>query len=116
MRCAPILETGGISRCLRLWAEASVVLADEFRDGSVPGQMDPLSCARAAFAALPESVTERYFRGDSACHEHSMLNWLRDPKRDQGPKGPIGFAISARMSVELAASLRRVPEFPDEVV
>ena len=25
-----------------------MVLADEFRDGNMPGQMDPLSCARAA--------------------------------------------------------------------
>ena len=54
--------------------------------------------------------TEYYFRGDSACHESGLLNWLRDPERDGGPKGPIGFAVSARMSVNLGHSLRAVPE------
>ncbi len=45
-------------------AEADLVLADEFRDGNVPAKQDPLTCAKLAFAALPETVTRRYFRGD----------------------------------------------------
>jgi hypothetical protein len=39
-----------------------------------------------------------------------LLNWLRNPQRDGGPKGFIGFAVSARMSEELAKSLKAVPE------
>ena len=55
---------------IALWAEADLVLASEFRDGNVPAKQAPLTCAQRAFAALPASVKERYFRGDSACHEN----------------------------------------------
>jgi hypothetical protein len=63
-----------------------------------------------AFAALPASVKERYFRGDSACHNNKLLAWLNDPARAQEAGGPIGFAVSAMMSEELQAAVRRVPE------
>ena len=76
----------------------NVVLADEFRDGNVPAMMEPLNVAKRSFAALPETVTTYYFRGDSACHECNLVNWLRDENRVDGPRGPIGFAISARMN------------------
>lgn len=42
-----------------VWAEADLVLADEFRDGNVPAKQDPLTCAKLAFAALPETVRRR---------------------------------------------------------
>jgi len=48
-----------------LWAELNVVVAEEFRDGNVPALKEPLRVARRAFAALPETLRERYFRGDS---------------------------------------------------
>jgi hypothetical protein len=32
--------------------------------------------AKKAFAALPETVTTYYYRGDSACHESDLINWL----------------------------------------
>jgi hypothetical protein len=72
--------------------------------------MEPLPVAQAAFAALPESVKEYYFRGDSACHEAGLLNWLRNEKREGGPQGFIGFAVSARMSEALHGAILRVPE------
>ena len=53
-----------------MWAEADLVLADAFRDGNVPAKQAALGCAQLAFAALPATVRERYFRGDSACHEN----------------------------------------------
>jgi hypothetical protein len=59
----------GYQPLLALWAELNVVLADEFRDGNVPAQQEPLRLARRAFEALPETVAERYFRGDAACYE-----------------------------------------------
>ena len=55
-----------------IWAEADRVLAGEFRDGNVPAHQEPLTCAKLAFAALPENIQERYFRGDSACHENEL--------------------------------------------
>lgn len=95
---------------LAVWAEMHVVLADEFRDGNVPAMMEPLTVAKKAFAALPRTVTRYYFRGDSACHERGLLNWLRDEKRAGGPPGFIGFAISARMTEALRETILAVPE------
>ena len=95
---------------LAVWAEMDLVLADQFRDGNVPAIMAPLDVAKAAFAALPETVTEFYYRGDSACHENDLLDWLRDEQREGGPVGRIGFAISARMSGALREAVVAVPE------
>lgn len=50
----------------------NVGLADEFRDGNVPATMAPLTVAKQAYAALPETVTEYYCRGDSASHESHL--------------------------------------------
>src|SRR5206468_2799204 len=101
----------GYQPMLAVWAETNVILADEFRDGNVPAMMAPLKVAKAAFAALPQTVTTHYYRGDSACHESRLVNWLRNEKREDGPQGFIGFAISARMSDALhAAMLRVAPE------
>jgi hypothetical protein len=85
------------------------VLADEFRDGNVPAMMEPVNVAQAAFAALPPTVETFYFRGDSACHEYRLVNWLQNEDREGGPKGFIGFALSARLSEGLHAALLAVP-------
>jgi hypothetical protein len=100
----------GYQPVLALWSEMNVVLSDEFRDGNVPAAYALLSVAQRAFQALPETVTEFYFRGDSACEEDGLLTWLRDEKRQDGPQGKIGFAVSARMHAALAAEIGRVPE------
>src|SRR5450759_3231646 len=100
----------GYQPMVALWAEADLVLADEFRDGNVGAQQEPLNCAKLAFAALPDSVQERYFRGDSACHERELLNWLKHPDRAKEPGGRIGFAVSARMSSDLAQAVARVAQ------
>jgi hypothetical protein len=100
----------GYQPMLAVWAEMNVVLADEFRDGNVPAMMAPLAVAQQAFAALPETVTTYYYRGDSACHESGLINWLRDESRAEGPRGFIGFAISARMSEALHQAIGKVPE------
>jgi Transposase DDE domain group 1 len=100
----------GYQPMVAVWAEADLVLADEFRDGNVPAKQAPLKCAQLAFAALPESVTQRYFRGDSACHENQLIGWLKDPERARESGGTIGFGISAVMSQELAKALAKVEE------
>jgi hypothetical protein len=93
-----------------VWAELNLVVADQFRDGNVPASFAPLPVAQAAFAALPSTIQEYFYRGDSACHEHDLLRWLRDPHRPTGPVGRIGFAISARMGPALAAAIQGLPE------
>jgi hypothetical protein len=100
----------GYQPMVAVWAEADLVLADEFRDGNVPAHQEPLGCAQRAFAALPSSVTARYFRGDSACHEHELLGWLGHLDRAKEPGGAIGFAVSAVASVELSKALKQIPE------
>jgi hypothetical protein len=72
--------------------------------------MAPLTVAKAAFAAVPKSVTTYYYRGDSACHEKGLLRWLLNEKREDGPPGFIGFATSVRMSDALRAAIGKVPE------
>ena len=75
----------GYQLMLAVWAETGLVLAEQFRDGNVPAQREPLEVAQRAFAALPDTVTEYYYRGDAACHESHLLNWLRNEKA--GRKG-----------------------------
>ena len=102
-------EGRGYQPMVAVWAEADLVLADEFRDGNVPAKQDPLQCAKLAFEALPQNITERYFRGDSACHENGLLDWLKHPDREKEQGGRIGFAVSAMLSQALAQALRQVP-------
>ena len=66
--------------------------------------------AQRAFTALPATVSERYFRGDSACNEETLLSWLRDQQRAAGPQGVIGFAVSARMNAALHEEIVAIPE------
>jgi hypothetical protein len=107
----PHYEGGrGYQPMVAVWAEADLVVADEFRDGNVPAKQEPLTCARMAFAALPETVRTRYFRGDSACHESELLGWLNHPDRQNEPGGKIGWAVSAVMSPELRKETEKVGE------
>lgn len=100
----------GYQPMLALWAEMNLVVADEFRDGNVPAQKEPLRVARRAFQALPETVNEYYFRGDSACWEKQLLQWLRDQKRADGPQGVITFGLSVRMTPNLKKHIARLSE------
>jgi hypothetical protein len=88
----------------------NVVVADEFCEGNVAAHQGLLPVAQRAFAALPPTVSERYFRGDSACDEERLLSWLRDQQRAAGPPGVIGFAVSARMNAALRQELMALPE------
>lgn len=100
----------GYQPVLALWAEMDLVVADEFRDGNVGAHTQLLGVTKRAWAALPETVTERYFRGDSGCYDQELLRWLRNRQRADGPAGGIGFAISARMSESLKEKIRMLPE------
>jgi hypothetical protein len=100
----------GYQPMLALWAEMDLAVADEFRDGNVPAHKDPLPVAQRAFQALPDSVQEFYFRGDAACWDRQLLNWLRTEQRTDGPQGPITFAISVRMTAAVKSHILRLPE------
>lgn len=107
----PVYQGGtGYQPVLAVWAEVDLAVADEFRDGNVGAQMALLGVTKRAFAALPETVEQRCFRGDSACYEQTLMKWLRNRQREDGPEGFIGFAISARMSESLRDKIRMLPE------
>lgn len=92
------------------WVEQDLVIADEYRDGNVPAGMKNLPLIRKAFAQLPDCVTELFFRADSACYEELVLKWLADERRSDGPKGRIGFTISADMTRQLRQLCASLPE------
>jgi hypothetical protein len=92
------------------WVEQDLVVADEYRDGNVPAAMDNLRLIQRGFASLPATVTEYYFRADSACYDERVLKWLAHPQRAGGPAGPIGFTISADMTEPLHRQCVAGPE------
>jgi hypothetical protein len=94
--------TRGYQPLVAVWAEQDLIVADEFRDGNVPGGKDPLSSVKRAFEALPPWVRKRYFRADSAAYYTPLLKYLVA----QG----IEFSISADMGQELRACCTAVPE------
>ena len=94
--------TRGYQPLVAVWAEEDLIVADEFRDGNVPGGKDPLASVRRAFEALPEQVTKRYFRGDSADYYTALLKYL--------VKEGIQFSISADMTKELRACCTKTPK------
>ncbi len=93
--------TRGYQPLVAVWVEEDLIVADEFRDGNVPGNKDPLTSVRRAFGALPAWVTRRYFRGDSADYYEPLLKYLVAEQ--------ITFSISADMSPELRAVCVAVP-------
>jgi hypothetical protein len=82
--------------------------ADVVRDFLVASHDEELM--QRAFAALPSWVTERKFRGDSACYEEAVLTWLAATDRAGGPVGRIEFTVSADMTKELRAECKKVRE------
>lgn len=76
-----------------LWAEQDLVVADQYRDGNVPAGMRTPEVARRAVTALPATVRERSFRGDSACYDEALLKYLVEEH--------IAFTISADLTPEL---------------
>jgi len=93
--------TRGYQPLVAVWVEEDLIVGDEFRDGNVPGNKDPLTSVQRAFAALPAWVEKRYFRGDSADYSEPLLKYL---VREQ-----ITFSISADMSPALRAVCEAVP-------
>jgi len=92
------------------WGEQDLVVADEYRDGNVGAGMENLPLIQRGFASLPATVTEYAFRADSACYDERVLKWLADPARPGGPRGSIGFTVSADLTEPLHAVCAAVPE------
>ncbi len=84
------------------WAEANLVMKDEFRDGNVPASRDIARMVEQAYGALPEREGgwQVSVRSDSAAYEQEILEgWDR--------RGWI-FAVSADMTPQLREAVGRV--------
>ena len=92
----------GFQPVIALWAEADLIVHDEFRDGNVPAGCGNVRIVERAVAALPLGVDTILLRGDSALYESALLTWCEERK--------IGYAISADMTVQLRAEIERLPE------
>jgi len=86
----------GYQPMLAVWAEMDAVLADEFRRWERTGTDGSVDVAKAAFAALPKTVTSYYYRGDAACHEKSCCGWLSNEKREEGPRDALVLRSAVR--------------------
>jgi len=95
----------GYQPLLVAWAEAGLVLADEFRDGNVPASSRIKELVDEAFAALPARAPADSWRvsvrSDSAAYERTVLDhWAGRGWR---------FAVSADMSPQLKQEVLRRP-------
>lgn len=99
----PVYEGGrGYQPVVVLWAEQSLIVHDEFRDGNVPAGSGNVRVLENALRALPASVQQIRLRADSALYEQSVLRLCHE-------RG-IEYAISADMSPELRAAIAALPE------
>jgi len=94
--------TRGYQPVVVLWAEQDVILHDQFRDGHVPAGCGNLRVLEQAVANLPQGITQLALRADSALYETAVLRWCEDQQ--------IAYAISADVSEQLKAEIRRLPE------
>ena len=87
------------------WAEAGLVLADEFRDGNVPAATGIRDLVDEAFAALPTRASADPWRvsvrSDSAAYERTVL--------DHWDGRGWRFAVSADMSPQLRQEIVALP-------
>lgn len=92
----------GYQPVVAYWAEASLAVWDEFRDGNVPGHMRAFEQAVAAFSCLPAQVTDRKMRADVALYSPPLLQWMT--------KQSIEFAVGAKKRQPLLDACEKVRE------
>jgi len=95
--------TLGYQPQMALWAEQRVWICDEFRDGNVPAAFRVKDFVVRAFGKLPETVTRRRLRGDSALYDEEALSWMAD-------EGKVDFVVTADMSASLEAKIKVIPD------
>jgi hypothetical protein len=90
------------------WAEQSMMIHSEFRDGNVPAGYEQLRVLKEALSYLPDGVVKVRIRSDSAGYEHVLMRYceMKENKRF----GRIEFAISADVTREFRAVVEDVDE------
>ena len=92
----------GYQPMLAYWTEQQVVIFDEFRDGNVAAAMDTDELVERVFAALPEGISVRRCRADSALYAEKTIRWLNDQA--------IEFAIGVRTHPPFVRACETLPE------
>ena len=90
------------------WAETSLVVLSEFRDGNVPAGADMLRIVKESIAALPECVQKIMLRMDSAGYQHDVLRYCATG--DEGNREIIEFTVSNDMTEQFRSSVMEVAE------
>ncbi|MBI5957063.1 MAG: IS1380 family transposase [Chloroflexi bacterium] len=93
----------GYQPLLVQWAEAGLILADQFRDGNVPASQNIRQLVDEAYDSLPprEDGWQVQVRSDSAAYEYETL----DHWHERGWR----FVVSADMSPSLRAQIQELP-------
>jgi hypothetical protein len=85
--------TRGYQPVLVVWAEQDVIVHAQFRDGHVPAGCGNVRVLEQAVANLPQGITQRCLRADSALYATDVRRWCEDADH------PVAYAVSADMSV-----------------
>jgi len=88
------------------WAETSLAVLSEFRDGNVGAGADMLRIVKESIAALPEGVEQVRVRMDSAGYQHDVLRFCATG--DEGRRDVIEFSISNDMTAEFRSAAMEV--------
>jgi len=90
------------------WAEQSLIVHSEFRDGNVPAGHEQLRVLDEAARLLPAGVTKLYLRSDTAAYQQDLLKYCAEGKNERF--GVIEFAVSADVTREFKQAAAELPE------
>jgi len=90
------------------WAEQSMVLHTEFRDGNVPAGHEQLRVLQEALALLPAEVEKVRLRSDTAGYQHALLRYCEQGAHERF--GRIEFAVGCDVTAEFKKSVLEVEE------
>ena len=90
------------------WAETSLAVVSEFRDGNVGAGQDMLRILKESIAALPEGVKRIRVRMDSAGYQHDVLRFCATG--DEGRRDVIEYSVSNDMTSEFRSAVMEVAD------
>jgi hypothetical protein len=90
------------------WAEQSLVVVSEFRDGNVPAGFQNLRILQESLEVLPNGVQRVYFRSDTAGYERELLSYCAEGRNERF--GVIEFAVGVDVTAEFKKAVVEVEE------
>ena len=88
------------------WAEQSLVLLSEFRDGNVPANFDLLRPFKEALGLIPQGVNMACLRSDAAGYQQDLLKYCAEAKNERF--GVIEFAVGVVVGNEFKKAVSEV--------